>query len=250
MEKDKSDMQFITIGDMISNFSETFTKSEAFQNFEKTKNYIRNAMSELINNVDWQRVRRAYQFNIKILNEILRQLKEKNLDYILKNIDTSQAIELYILSYECGLTFADMVEDNLKLFETFEYEKAIKYLSTLNKRKKQITSNNLKPLNAGYELLNDIKYSDENIRPFIICTLEDYEKGKIPLNNEEKILLRHLKQNGYLKNKQLASLMNYRERGIEEICKKIRIKFNLDYVEDRKIKRHLLIMLAKYIEIE
>ncbi|MDD3014319.1 MAG: hypothetical protein PHC34_11505, partial [Candidatus Gastranaerophilales bacterium] len=117
----------------ISNFNqsiiEPFIKSEPFQN---TVNSILNWFK----NIDWQKVSETFEANSKFCDEITQQLEAANIDIcILNKFDLSQIAELYIVSNQYGLTFTDLIQDNLQLFDKFEYEKAQIYLNIIKIRK-------------------------------------------------------------------------------------------------------------------
>jgi len=197
---------------------------------------------------DIQRVTDSLHKTYNIFEIAQKELTERNIDIeIIADLEISEFVGLYSLSCKSGLSFADIVEDSLKLFGNVSYEQAVTYLELLNSRKDQIIKNDLKSVNFDDNFNEDLEYSLKYTESQIQKKIKEYTKGEIKLKEEEKNLLRHLKKNKFLSNKDLAEKMKYSERGIEELCAKIRRKFDLDFIEDKNIKRQLLIDLAKKI---
>jgi len=235
------------IASAISNFNQTviepFIKSESFQNTV-------NSIMYWLRNIDWQKVSDTFETNSKFCDEINEQLQTRNIDTsILSKFELSQIAELYIASDQNGLTFADMIEDNLQLFNQFDYENAQTYLNIINKRKNQTAGNPLKTLNVNETFVENLKYSEKNITELIGLALRESEKNTVSLLDEEKKVLNTLKQNRYAKDKELARILNYQPHEIEEMCANIRKKFNIDYFDDDNVKRNMLTCLATKIEI-
>jgi len=232
----------------ISNFNQSIiesfiVKSESFQN-------TINSMLNWFKNIDWQRVRETYEINSKFCDEVLNQLESKNLDSkILNDFNISQIAELYLVSDQCGLTFSDLIEDNMQLFGQFEYNKAQVYLDIIKKRKNQ-SINNDNSLNIDEGFVENLKYSEKNIAELVGLALREYEKSDIVLQEEDKKLLNTLKQNKFLKDKELARIFGCSTDEIATLCAKVRKEFNIDYFDDDNVKRSLLVNLAKNITIK
>lgn len=210
-----------------------------------------NASFNGINNfyIDLQRVTDSLHKTYKIIEAAQKELNDRNIDTeTVLNLPIVQLVNLYSLSGKSGLSFADLVEDSLKLFGNVTYEQAVTYLELLNSRKKQVIKNEVKSLTIDDNLPEDLKCFEESIRYYIEIKLMEYEKGEINLKNEEKNLLRALKKNRYISNKELAKTLDYSERGIEELCAKIRRKFEMDFIEKKTSKRQALVELARYIK--
>ena len=236
------------IAEAVSNFNqsviEPFIKSESFQNTV-------NSILSWFRNIDWQKVSETYNLNALFCNEIKEQLQTKNIDTaILSPFNLSQLAELYITSNQCGLMFVDLIEDNIQLFGNFEYEKAQTYLNIITKRKAQSLDNAPKALNIDSSYVENLKYSEKNIRELIELALRDYDKSNISLNDQEKKLLTSLKQNSFLENKDIARILELQLPEVETLCETIRKKLNIDYFEDDNVKRQLLISMAKNITLK
>ena len=229
------------IAEAISNFNQS-----VIEPFQSTVNSI----LSWFKNIDWQKVNETYDANAKFCNEITQQLESKNIDIsILQELNLSQAAELYISSNQCGLTFTDLIEDSIQLFDKFEYNKAQLYMNIIIKRKNQTADNTVNLLNIDLSYVENLKYSEKIIAELVELALREYEKNNISLDDEEKKLLNVL-QNRFLDNKELGKILGLQLKEVEESCKKMREKFNIDYFEDDNVKRHLLISLAKRIVIK
>lgn len=199
---------------------------------------------------DLQRITDTLHRTYKIIEAVQKELSERNIDVeTIAELEIPELFRLYSLSDKSGLSFADIVEDSLKLFGNVSYEQAVTYLELLNSRKDQIIKNDLKSINLNDNSNEDLDYSLKYTESQVVKKLKEHSKGEIKLKEEEKNLLRHLKNNKFLSNKDLALKMDYSERGIEELCAKIRRKFDLDFIEHKNTKRQLLIALAQHIEL-
>jgi len=200
--------------------------------------------------IDLQKVTDSLQKTYKILEAAQKELNERNIDTeTVLNLPIVEFVNLYSLSGKSGLSFADVVEDSLKLFGNVTYEQAVTYLELLNSRKKQVIKNEVESFPIDDNFPENLKCFEESIGAYIKIKLEEYEKGELKLKNEEKNLLRALKNNRYISNKELAKTLDYSERGVEELCAKIRRKFEIDFIEDKTAKRQVLVELAKYIDL-
>lgn len=218
-----------------------------FRDFEEVNKTLA-AGFELTN--DLKRINDSLQKTYKTIKAAQKELNERNIDIeIIADLEISELFKLYSLSGKSGLSFADIVEDSLKLFGNVSYEQAVTYLELLNSRKDQIIKNDLKSINLNDNSNEDLDYSLKYTESQVVKKLKEHSKGEIKLKEEEKNLLRHLKNNKFLSNKDLALKMDYSERGIEELCAKIRRKFDLDFIEHKNTKRQLLIALAQHIEL-
>jgi len=199
---------------------------------------------------DMQRIADAFHKTYEIIEAAQKELAERNIDIeAIAQLEISELFRLYFLSGKSGLSFVDIIEDSLKLFGNVSYEQSLTYLELLNNRKDQIIKNDLKTANINDNSNENLEYSLKYTESQVAKKLKEYAKGEIKLKEEEKNLLRHLKNNKFLSNKDLAQKMDYSERGIEELCAKIRRKFDLDFIEDKNTKRQLLIDLAQHIEL-
>ena len=211
--------------------------------FERLKNIFNN-----LNNL--QKITESFQKTSYILDNIQKELAERNIDIkVFQNVPMSEMLKLYSIPDKSGLSFADLVEDSLKLFGCVSYEKIVIYLELLNSRKKQLIKNEAASVGSENDFSEDIKCFEEWISAYILVKLEDYEKGDVELKAPEKKLLSKLKENKFLSNKELAQSLGYSERGIEELCAKIRRSFEMDLIEEKTAKRQALVELAKYIEL-
>lgn len=199
---------------------------------------------------DLKRITDSLNETYKIIEAAQKELNERNIDTeTVLNLPIVEFVNLYSLSGKSGLSFADVVEDSLKLFGNVTYEQAVTYLELLNSRKNQVIKNEVKSFTIDNNLTKNLKCFEESIGAYIKIKLEEYEKGEINLKNEEKNLLRALKKNRYISNKELAKTLDYSERGVEELCARIRRKFEMDSIEDKNAKRQALVELANYIEL-
>jgi len=206
------------------------------------------ASSTFIN--DFKRVTDSLHKTYKIIEAAQKELNERNIDTeAVLNLPIVEFVKLYSLSGKSGLSFADVVEDSLKLFGNVSYEQAVTYLELLNSRKKQVIKNEVESFPIDDNLHKNLKCFEESIGAYIKIKLEEYEKGEINLKNEEKNLLIALKKNRYISNKELAKTLDYSERGVEELCAKIRRKFEMEFIEKKTAKRQALFELAKHIEL-
>jgi hypothetical protein len=232
----------------ISSFNQSiidsFIKSESLQNTVNTLlNWFRN--------IDWQKVSETLNVNSKFCDEVIQQLEANNIDInLIADFDLSQIAELYIALNECGLTFTDLIEDNLQLFNEFKYEKAQIYINIIKKRKKQITENTPKVSYINDSFVENLKYSEKIITELVQLAIREYDKGNITLSEEDKKLLIALKQNRYLTNTELGKILGYQPSEIESICVNTRKLFNIDYFDDDIVKRNLLTCLARNIVIK
>jgi len=199
---------------------------------------------------DFQRISDSLHKTYKIIEASQKELNERNIDTeTVLNLPIVEFVNLYSLSGKSGLSFADVVEDSLKLFGNVTYEQAVTYLELLNSRKKQVIKNEVESFPLDANLTENLKCFEESIGAYIKIKLEEYKKGEINLKNEEKNLLRALKKNRYISNKELAKTLDYSERGVEELCAKVRRNFEMDFIEKKTAKRQALVELAKYIEL-
>jgi len=199
---------------------------------------------------DMQRIADSFHKTYEIIEIVQKELAERNIDIeIIAELEIPELFKLYSLSGKSGLSFADIVEDSLKLFGNVSYEQALTYLERLNSRKNQVIKNNLKSVNIDDNSKENLEYSLKYTESQVAKKLKEHSKGEITLKEEEKNLLIYLKNNKFLSNKDLAQKMKYSERGIEELCAKIRRKFDLDFIEDKNTKRQLFIDLARLIEL-
>jgi hypothetical protein len=219
-------------------------KSESFQNTV-------NSILSWFKNIDWLKVSQTLDINSKFCDEIIQQLEAKNIDISLLNeFNLSQIAELYIASNQAGLTFSDLIEDNIQLFGKFESVKAQAYLDIINKRKNQVLENAGTNLNVNEGFVENLKYSENNIAGLIELALKEYEKNNIFLEDKEIRLLNAYKLNKFVQIKDLTKILAYQPKEIEELSAGIRKKFNIDYFDDDNVKRNLLISLAKNIVIK
>lgn len=199
---------------------------------------------------DLKRITDSLHETYKIIEVAQKELNERNIDTeTVLSLPIVEFANLYSLSGKLGLSFADVVEDCLKLFGDVTYEQAVTYLELLNRRKNQVIKNEIESFTIDDNLPENLKCFEESIGAYIKIKLEEYKKGEIKLKNEEKNLLKALKKNRYMSNKELAKTLDYSERGVEELCAKIRRKFEMDSIEDKNAKRQALVELAKYIEL-
>jgi len=218
-----------------------------FQDLEEANKTLA-AGFELAN--DLQRIADSLQKTYKIIEAVQKELAERNIGTeTIAALEIPELFRLYSLSGKYGLSFADIAEDSLKLYGNVSYEQALTYLERLNSRKDQIIKNDLKSVNFDDNSNKNLEYSLKYTESQVINKLKEYAKGEIKLREEEKTLLRYLNKNKFLSNKDLAQKMDYSERGIEELCAKIRRKFDLDFIEDKNAKRQLLIDLAQHIQL-
>jgi len=197
-----------------------------------------------------QRTTESIQKAYEILETAQKELAERNIDIeIITELELSELFQLCSLSGKLGLSFADIVEDSLKLFDCVSYEKAVTYLELINRRKNQVIKNEVESFTIDNNFPKNLKCFKESIGAYIKIKLVEYEKGEIKLKNEEKNLLRALKKNRYISNKELTKTLGYSERGVEELCAKIRHKFEMDSIDEKTVKRQALVELAKYIEL-
>lgn len=222
---------------------------EAVQSFEAIQKLIPDF--EWINNITRQQIIiTSTQKSYEIFDNITKELTERNIDTeVIGNIELSKILKLYFLSNKTGLTYADLVEDSLKMFGELKYEQAVAYLESLNRRKEQITKNDLKVFSNNDNIIEKFEYLENSSGSHFKLKIEEYKQGKIVLTEQEKKLLAALKKNKLLKNKELANILGYSVRNIETICAKIREKFEIDFVEDKSLKRHLLVALAQHIDL-
>lgn len=226
-------------------------QSEAYKKFVNNIKIIDKNLSDWVKSVDWEQISKNIKALSKLTNDIQEQLKERNIDFnTICDLDAIDLIELYSRSYDVGIHFGDMVEDNLKLFKSFEYTNALIYLDIIEKRQNQIAENKQKPTVIDDDNLKKLKYIGVDFENVLKVALIEYENGTIHISDVEKTLLKQLKDNSYLTNKNLAEILGYTDRGIEDICRRIREKFYINDSDDTNIKRKLLITLAKQIKID
>lgn len=239
----------LSIFDWLPKFNNIFNPSSLnqFQAFNEVNKNLA-AGFELTKNL--QRITDSIDKTYKIIEAVQKELNERNIDIeIIVELEIVELFKLYSLSGKSGLSFADIVEDSLKLFGNVSYQQAVKYLELLNSRKVQIIKTDLKFENFDDISDEDLEYSEKYTESQVVKKLKEHAKAEIKLKEEEKNLLRCFKNNKFLSNKELAQRMKYSERGIEELCAKIRRKFDLDFLEERNTKRQLLIALARLIEL-
>ncbi|MDD3150446.1 MAG: hypothetical protein PHV68_06390 [Candidatus Gastranaerophilales bacterium] len=225
-----------------------YSQLDAIQKFTNRINFLTKPILDWVNTINLNRVFQSLETSFDIIDDIKIQLSERNIDFdVIGNVYISQIVELYLSSKKVGITFADLVEDNLKLFGNFKYSKAVIYLNRLDSRKSKIINKDTEFPSINNKLCEDLKYTEKELDNFIKIALKEYKDGNIIIKDEERALLDCLKQNRYLKNKDIAEKLDYGIRGIESICARIRKKFNIDYIKEKSVKRHLLINLSKYI---
>lgn len=192
----------------------------------------------------------SMQQSSKVFDSIIKELEQRNINTeVIGRLKLSEILKLYNLSNETGLTFADMAEDNLQTVGELKYEQAVSYLECINRRKGQIVKNDIKNFKVEEKFIEHLEYIEDSSGSQIKSKIEAYERGEIDLTEREKKILAAFKKNQFLTNKHLADMFGYSVRNIEEICRKIREKFEIDFVEDKLIKRTLLTNLAKYITL-
>ncbi|MEI8390220.1 MAG: hypothetical protein WCG23_10100 [bacterium] len=239
----------VSVFDWLPKLNNIFNPSSLnqFQAFNEVNKNLA-AGYELTKN--FQRITDSIDKIYKIIEAVQKELAERNIDIeIIAELEISELVKLYSLSGKSSLSFTDILEDSLKLFGNVTYEQVVKYLEILSSRKDQIIKNEPKFINFDDISNEDLEFSQKYTESQVVKKLKEYAKGEIKLREEEKTLLRYLKKNKFLSNKELAQRMKYSKRGIEEICAKIRRKFDLDFIEPKNTKRHLLIALAQNIQL-
>lgn len=226
-----------------NNNLEALKDHPAHKNFQSTLNILKSFD-------DVQKAIASIPKTSDAFNSIIKELEQRNIDVeLICALELSKILKLYNLSNRTGLTFADLTEDSLKMFGEINYEQAVAYLESLNKRKEQIVKNDLKNFSIEGNLIEDLEHIEDNVGHHIKLKIEEYEQGKIVLTEQEKKLLAALKESKLLTNKELAKKLGYSVRNIEEICAKVRRNFEIDFVDNKLAKRHLLLDLAKHIAL-
>ena len=230
----------------ITDFFESEETKKAITSLQEFADNVVTALS----NVDWEQVSLHYKITSQIVDNIPKELEERQIDIsVMDGITLPQALEMYELALKQNITFGDLVEDNLKLFNGFYYHNALNYLNILEKRKNR-SIKDLNFIDTDFNLVEHIKGQESIILDGLNNALIQYKNGEIKLNDNEKNIIEAFKYNPCLKNKHLAKKLDYSESQIEKICADLRAKFNMDYFNDKTTKRISLILLSLYIQFK
>ncbi len=95
--------------------------------------------------------------------------------------------------------------------------------------------------NGQMTFIEYVEKLDDYIKEAILDKFNALAKDEVSFTQAEWTLMNLIRNKPTIKNAELAKIMGYAERNIEEICAQIRKKMDFELIEDNKVKRNLLI---------